>query len=165
MYTHWNDLRACQQAEKRARERRKDRNEKSNKSEWYSPPSVGRNARCNVNHDALTVHPGPSWHYTTSCLRFTTCPITSSRDTGAEIDVYSQPVDIFQLHNQQIKYFNISQAAVTEPWKIEYAIWDIQTLKRSLDSHLSRWDVQERLRKFRQGQFHRSLCFNIPRKY
>lgn len=45
-----------------------ERNEKSNKSDWYSPPTVGQNARCNVNHDVPTVHPGPSWHYTTSCL-------------------------------------------------------------------------------------------------
>lgn len=92
-----------------------ERNEKSNKSDWYSPPTVGQNARCNVNHDVPTVHPGPSWHYTTSCLRFTIWPIISSRGTGTEIDVYSEPVDIFQLHNQQMKCFNISQAPVTEP--------------------------------------------------
>lgn len=35
-----------------------ERKEKSNKSDWYSPPLVGQNARCNVNHDALTVHLG-----------------------------------------------------------------------------------------------------------
>lgn len=29
--------------------------------------------------------------------------------TGAEIDVYSEPADIFQLHNRQMKQFNISQ--------------------------------------------------------
>ena len=48
-----------------------------------------------------------------SALRFG--PIISSRGTGVEIDVYSEPVDIFQLHNQWKRHFNISQAPVSEP--------------------------------------------------
>ena len=56
--------------EKELRRGGKRGTKKSNKSDWYSPPPVGQNARCSVNHDALTVRPGPSWHYPTSCLRF-----------------------------------------------------------------------------------------------
>lgn len=32
-----------------------------------------------------------------------------------EIDVYSQALDMFQLHNRQMKYSNIHQAAVGSP--------------------------------------------------
>jgi len=87
-----------------------ERKEKSNKSVWYPPPSAGQNARCNVNHDAQTVHPGRADITPTSCLCFMTWPIISSGSKGAEIDVYSEQADIFQLHNQQKRHLNISSA-------------------------------------------------------
>lgn len=67
----WLDGPVSELEGKRLQRRRKDRNEKSNKSEWCSPLSAGWNARRDVNHDALTVRTGPGWHYTIGCLRFT----------------------------------------------------------------------------------------------
>lgn len=76
-------------------------------------PSVGRlkcQTRCKSRCADCTYRAWLTLHHRLSPLYDSDNHLVQRR--SKEIDVYSQPVDIFQLHNRQMKYFDIHPAAV-----------------------------------------------------
>lgn len=83
-----------------------------------------------------------------SALRFGQS--SSPKRRSQEIDVYSQPVDIFQLHNQQVKYSDIHQAAVRTLDNLKCHMGHTDPEKGFQDIHLSGSYPKEWIRKFRK---------------